>query len=556
MVSSHPVRNIRRLWQTQSTFLRYGFDILIDRRLLTDGFSLPSGGADDELNQLTQAQKIRHMLEELGTTYIKLGQIAGSQYSAIPREISLELQKLQDDIPPFPTQQVHDLILKETGQTTGQAFASFDEEPLAAASIAQVHRATLHDETEVVLKVQRPGIREDIEADLEIMSATAQFLENTVGRNRGLMEIMDEFAISLQRALDFRNEGRNADRLRYNLSGVYGVHVPNIHWSHTTNRILVMDYVEGVKITDVPAVRAAGLDPHDIAARFTQAMSQQILIDGFFHGDPHPGNVIVDLSSGGITFLDMGMMGYLDEELRRELGNAVIALQAPNVADLVRIFLRVGITFKPVDQRALRRALEHIVNRYFSASLSQVSFSDMMYEIMNTLFEHGIRLPAELTLAMKALIQTQEISSRLNPTLQISDIANEVSDQLFWEQFKPGVIEDRLNETTAEVLRLAPIAADAVERLLREARTGKLTLRHDTSELEDHLNQLSANTKRITIGLTIAGISIASAIAMSVNPAEAWSFIPLVGVVGFVLATGLGLWIVIKLLWEIWGPHH
>ncbi|MEO0565330.1 MAG: AarF/UbiB family protein, partial [Chloroflexota bacterium] len=355
------------------------------------------------------------MLEELGTTYIKLGQIAGSQYSAIPREIGLELEKLQDDIPPFPAEKVRRIVTAELGASPSEVFQSFDEMPIAAASIAQVHCAVTHDGKQIVLKVQRPGIRDDIEADLEIMKVTAQVVEGTVGRNRGLLEMIDEFKISLERELDFRNEGRNADRLRYNLRDLYGVNVPRIYWDYTTDRVLAMDYIDGVKITDVQTLGRAGLEMSSIAETFTRAMSQQILIDGFFHGDPHPGNVIVDTKSGEITYLDLGMMGYLDEETRHELSNMMIALQAPDTRELVNIFMRIGVSFGDVDRRSLNRQLEHILNQYIIVSLSEVSFADMMYEMMNVLFDHGIRLPAKLTLAIKAMVQTQEISSTLNP---------------------------------------------------------------------------------------------------------------------------------------------
>ncbi len=549
----HPVRNLQRLWQTQSIFLRYGFDILVNQDG-RDNLPTPTRKDIPDVTNLSQPEKIRLMLEELGTTYVKLGQIAGSQYSALPKEISLELEKLQDETAPFPADEAVSLIEKELGAPIGDLFDHFEREPFAAASIAQVHRARLPDGTDVVVKVQRPSIRETIEADLEIMQVTANVLENTLGRNRGLMEIAEEFRVSLLGELDFRNEGRNADRLHNNLEPIYNVGVPMIYWRYVSEKVLTMSFIDGVKVSDVAALASAGLKTPDLADRFTEAMSKQILLDGFFHGDPHPGNVIVNPKNGQITFLDLGMMGYLDEESRRELGNMMIALQEPDTRELVRIALRLGVTFKEVDRRALRRQLEHILNRYMVASLSQVSFADMMYEMMNTFFDYGVRLPPELTLAIKSLIQTQEIASTLNPDLQMSDIANTVSDQLFWEQLKPSVVQERLNETTAEILRLAPIASDAVERVLREAKSGKLTIQIDTSDLQMQLESLSENNKRITVGLTVAGMAIGSAIAMSVNPQEAWSFIPLLGVVGFTVSIGVGAWLVVKLLWEIWGP--
>ncbi len=549
----HPVRNIQRLLQTQSIFLRYGFDMLVQQQEIRKLQNLVVNSPPLE-NGLSDGQKIRMMLEELGPTYIKLGQIAGSQYSAMPREISEELEKLQSHAAPFPSDEAREIVEEAIGKPVAKAFASFGADPIAAASIAQVHRARLDDNTEVVVKVQRPDIKEDIEADLEIMQITARLLESTLGSNRGLMDIVEEFRVSLQSELEFRNEGRNADRLRRNLEPIYKVTVPHIHWDIVTDKVLTMDYVEGVKITNIAAIKAAGIDPNELASRFTQAMSKQILIDGFFHGDPHPGNVIVDTRDSTITFLDIGMVGYLDGESRMELGNMMMALQRSDTHELVRIAMRLGVTFRTVDKRSLSRQLDHILNHYLSASLSQMSFADMIYEIMNTLYDYGVRLRPELTLALKALVQTQEIASTLNPQLQMIDIANTVSDQLFWEQFKPSVVQERLNETTAELLRLAPIASDAVERVLREAKSGKLTIQIDTSDLQAQLASLSENNKRITVGLTIAGMTVGSAIAMSVNPAEAWSFIPILGVIGFTVSIGVGALLVLKLLWEIWGP--
>ncbi len=555
MTKPQPVRNLQRLLEAQSIFIKYGFDDLVNREELQSVRKMLNVSRQGDIDSsLTRAERIRLMLEELGPTYIKAGQIIGSQYSALPRDIAEELDNLHDNASPFPSEQVMEIIEQETGKPLENAYHSFNLDAFAAASIAQVHRAHLDDDTPVAVKVQRPSIRAIVEADLEIIYRTAKLLEGTIGANRGFVDVVDEFKVSLNSELDFRNEARNAQRLSHNLRDVYGVRVPDIYWEYVTDKVLTMEYIEGVKITDVSAIKAAGLDPHQLANHFTEAMSQQILIDGFFHGDPHPGNVIVNTGDGTITFIDVGMMGYLDEESRRELGNMVIALQEPDTRELVRVAKTLGTQFKELDERPLRRDLEHILNRYMVASLSRVSFADMMYELMNTLFEYGIRLPASLTLAIKALIQTQEIASQLNPNLQISDVANTVSDQLFWEQLRPSVIQDRLNETTAEVLRLAPVASDAIESLLREAKTGQLTIHVDTSDLQTQLESLSENNKRITIGLTVAGTTVGSAIAMSVNPAEAWSFIPFLGVLGFTISIAIAGGLMLKLLWEIWGP--
>ncbi len=555
------VRTLQRWWQVQSIFLRYGFDMLVDqsevqkvRRYLQEKLHQQP----DEFEQYSTPEKVRLMLQELGPTFVKLGQMAASQSNTLPPDWIEELEKLQSDVPPFPEQQVRHIIATELGAPLEEKYKEFNLEPLAAASIGQVHTAVTHNNQPVVVKVQRPNIVPQIEADVAIMKEVASWLEKTAtwARNYGVSDIIDEFAFNLQIELDYRNEGRNADRLRGNLAAVGGVHIPYIYWDLVTERVLTMERVNGVKITNLQALDEAGLEREALVETFMRSMIQQLLIDGFFHADPHPGNIFVELSDGTIVFLDTGMMGHLAEDQRREVINLLQAVQRSDTQEIVRIAMTIGIITKPVNERILRRDISRLLNRYMTASLSEIPFAEVMSKVLTTIFDHGIRMPSELTLALKALVQTEEIARTLKPEIQITDVAQTISRHLLFDQFKPETIANKLNSTLMQLLQLAPLFHAALEQLLREVKSGKLTIRLDIADLPQNYQELPSILSRLTIGIAIAGMTVGSAIVMTSSPETTWWFVPFLGVVGFILSMAAGCFLVFSVLWRMWRANR
>jgi len=281
-------------------------------------------------------------------------------------------------------------------------------------------------------------------------------------------------------------------------------------------------------------------------------MIHQLLIDGFFHADPHPGNVFVNLQNGEIIFLDTGMMGYLVEDQRTEVVNLLKALQKSDAEEIVRIALVLGIPNKPVDERALKRDINRLLNRYMTASLSEIPFAEVLSKILTLIFNRGIRLPSELTLALKALIQTEEIARTLNPKIQVADVAQTLTKHLLMEQFKPEMITARLNSAVTELLQLVPQFYKATSQLLRQIQSGKLTIEIDAENLPRQLREFTVILNRFTIGLTLAGMTVGSALTMSVSPENTWSFIPLLGTIGFIVSMIGGGFLVFGVMWEMW----
>ena len=557
MNPKNPVRNWQRWWQVQSIFLKYGFDILVDqdqineiRRFLNEKLGREPG----EFDQYSTPEKIRLMLQELGPTYVKLGQIVSSQSNMLPPDWIDELAKLQSEVAPFPGEQAVEIVTTELGASPDEIFAEFSRKPLAAASIGQVHQATLFDGQRVIIKVQRPGIVPKITADIAIIREVANLLESTnnLARSYGIKDIVNEFALNLMDELDYHNEGRNADRLRRNMAAINGIHIPTIYWELSTQRVLTMEWINGVKITDLAALEKATINRELLVNTFMRSMVHQQLVDGFFHGDPHPGNVFVILRSGDIAFLDMGMMGRLAEDQRLEVINLLQALPRSDAKEIVRIALALGIPLREIDERALERDMERLLDKYMTASLAEIPFAEVVTRILNLIFERGIRLPSEMTLALKALIQTEEIARTLKPDIQITDVAGRLSEHLFLEQFRPKIIAKRLNRATAEIMALAPLIKSALLQLLRQIDSGRLTIRLDVQDLPDQLQDLTAIANRFTLGLVLVGMIVGSALAMSVPPENTSWIIPMFGLVGFAVSMGGAGFLVFGVMWDMW----
>ncbi len=416
--SADKFRENVRLQQVYNVFLRYGWDMAFERLGVLNDFrsgmqrwvwQLPS-----DLPEVSTAVKARLMIEELGPTYVKMGQIVSSQASVIPPEWEVELDKLQSNVPPFPLEQVRETIIEELGAPPEELYATFNPVPLAAASTAQVHRATLFSGEQVVVKVQRPHIQTQMKADLGIMQYAAGV---SSGRSEELQSIdlvgmLEQFSSSVLDELDYNGESYNALRLTEILSDVDGASVPTMYLDLCTSRVLTIAFVPGVKISDLEAIDAAGIDREALATTALQAMIKQLLIAGFFHADPHPGNVLVNLETGDITFIDTGMVGELNVHQRMNVIQLLMALQDEDVTAQAQILRNMSVPFiEPVDDQAYIHDFERKAGRF--KYRTRVPFGEVVNMAFDLLREHGLRLDPDLTMAIKALVQLESIANLL-----------------------------------------------------------------------------------------------------------------------------------------------
>lgn len=544
-----------RMQQVYSTFWRYGLDIVFDKSFLSSiraAMQKRLYPNTSPMADLSTPAKVRLMLQELGPTYVKIGQMASSRAESLPPEWREELVKLQSSVPPFPTEAALQIIQSEIGKPAEELFTDFDPVPLAAASTAQVHRATLPDGQKVVVKVQRPDIEIKVKADLGIIGDISHMAEKRTswGRNYGLEGMVKEFSKNVIDELDYRNEAYNARRLAASMATFPTIHVPTIYGEWSRRRVLTMEFIKGVKITNVAAIDAAGLDRIEIARTFITAFVKQILFDGFFHGDPHPGNILIDTETGHIIFLDCGMMGSLSQEQRMNLGDLIWSFSDRDPLEISRVMVRLSTKLREdFDEAAFIEDLDRLLGRIMIFPDEDYSLASTLTAIFEMMFKHGLKLDSDLTMAIKALGQAEENARTLDPSIYITDVAFEASRGLMWEQLNwdnaSSTVRREATRSFKEVIRRVPTLHDATMKWLDQYQSGRLTLFVDTQDLGRQLGKVQFGFRQLAIALILVGMVIGSAvIAVAPNPTT-WTWLPQVMMGFFAFAMLLSaMWVV------------
>ncbi len=525
--SNQLIANLR-LQVVYDILYRYLLEIALDRVPVVSGVRAQVGRVffrndPSAITGLSTPAQVRVMLQQLGPTFVKFGQMVSSRAEALPKEWQLEMEKLQSNVPPFPGDQAVAIVEAELHNSIGNLFSYFDETPFAAASTAQVHKALLPDGTPVVVKVQRPNIVPKIQADLEILGEVLVTLSDRFEwvRNNDILGIFDEFADNLREELDYRVESFNARRLADNMAAFERVHVPKMVGQLTTAKVLTMELVQGVKIIRTDEIAAAGWDTRELAAYFLQVMIKQIIFDGYFHGDAHPGNILCDLRNGDIIFLDMGMMGTLSQGQRINLADLIWTLNGADAYDLAESLLRLTTPFHDVDVPKFRQDIETVVMRYLRYPDEAGSLSAVLNGVFGVLSENGLRLGRELTMALKTLVQAEQIVHTLDPMLDISkysltSIQGFLSDQFRTETIK-GTLETQVRRSLKELARRVPDLQQATMKWITQYEKGKLQIELDTSELNDRLDVFNLAAQRLAVGMILLGMVIGSAFATSMQ---------------------------------------
>jgi ubiquinone biosynthesis protein len=553
------IENIR-LQQTYNTIAHYVADITVSRTPL---IGLRHGVqrwiyGQKEHDDLTAPQKVRILLQDLGPTYVKIGQMASSRPELLPADYLVELTKLQSTVRPFPYEQVVEVIKRELKMLPEEAFKEFDKEPLAAASTAQVHRAILHTGEEVVVKVQRPDIIPQVRADLGVMHEIAGSLQrrHVVGPSVDAVGTIDEFGENVMRELDYQNEAYNARRVAYNMQTIEGVHVPKIYSQQTTSKVMTMEFIRGVKLNKVEKIEAAGLDRKQLARTFIRAIMKQVLVDGFFHGDPHPGNLMINLDNGVIQFLDLGMVGEIDVQQRISLGDLLFSLQNRDPDGLASALLGVSVPFRPdADETGFKHDIERVVTRYMIYADVGASLSEVLSAVTKSLADNGFRLNPNMTLAIKVIVQVEEVMSTLNPEESMIFGAIEEAQVVLKNEITLEKIGDMAKKEATNFLREAvkrlPELEGATLKWLDNYQKGRFEVTVDTSDLGKHIDRFNVSTERMMVGMILAGMLIGGAIAL-VAPAETeiGAYVKLAVLLIFVFAAVIGLWLVLRILWS------
>ncbi|CUS04278.2 putative 2-octaprenylphenol hydroxylase of ubiquinone biosynthetic pathway [Candidatus Promineifilum breve] len=559
------VRESLRLQQVYNVFVRYGLDILFSHFGMVDGWrrrmqdwvwDLP-----DNLEIPSLPTKVRLMIEELGPTYVKVGQILSSQASVIPPDWETELARLQSDVPPFPSEQVRETIISELKAPPEQLFATFEPASFAAASTAQVHRATLHDGTEVVVKVQRPDIQKQMKADVGIMINAANVIARRSQALRAidLPGMVDQFGSNAIRELNYSGEAYNAFRLSQNMAGCPGVHIPHVYTDYSTSRLLTMEFVRGVKISNLAAIDAAGIDRQALAMNTLRALIKQLMFDGFFHADPHPGNLLVNLQTGDVTFIDTGMVGELELAQRLSLIQLLIALQNQDVDATATMLKSLSVPFMgAVDDKAYRKDFQRTLGPYMIGG-ARLDFSQSLSLSMDVLRRHGLRLDPNLTLAVKALMQVIAMGSLLFPDEDVGQLSVAIIREEALNLVTADNIQNAAGKVAGTALRQVadnlPSLSTATASWLKQYRKGRFEVHVDTSDVAREVDKIAHIGRQAVIAVILVGLIIGSAITtvgvgLGGFDGPGWEFVARIAGLGYILSSIVAGVIVLRLAWR------
>lgn len=551
-------RDIGRVQDIASVLIRYGFGGFV--RVLGMGKALERAGQvlhwhqAEEYVKLDPPQRIRRVLEELGPTFIKLGQILATRVDLFAPAYIAEFEKLQDQAPPVPFDDLLPQIEEDLGGPLEEFFSEVDRKPLAAASIAQVHKALLLDGTPVVLKIRRPGLRKIIEADLRLLQRIVEIAESESPELRRFhpREIVRQFNQSLRRELDFAAECRNAERIADNLADDSNIIIPKVYWEWTGERINVQEYIEGIQGRDLESVEKTGLDRKLLAERGARAVIKMIMEDGFFHADPHPGNVFY-LPGNQLAFIDFGMVGRITEERREQVVSLLYGMvnHAPaKVAEILQDWSDTIYT----DEQMLIVEIEAFVDQYSSLSLGDLSLTLMMSDLMALLRDHKLILPGDLALLIKSYITLDGLGRHLNPEFNTLVFAAPYIHDIMLERYRPEVIAKRGWRNLISVVDLISNLPKDLRKLLHATRKGAFQVEINVSRLDYYVNKSDNAISRLTMGIITASLIIGSSIIMTVKGGPELFGLPAFGFIGFTFAAFGGLW----LLMSIWssGKNH
>ena len=546
-------RHLNRYHRILRVLFKYGFNDLVDRlhidQYLESGLQMINRKPREQIARLSRPERLRLVFEELGPTFIKLGQLLSTRPDLIPADYLDELARLQDEVPAFSLAEVHAIFREELGRSPDEVFHYFDAEPLAAASIGQVHRARLDSGAEVVVKVQRPDIDTVIAVDLEILAHIAglmeQYLEEVQGHRP--TAIVQEFARSLSREIDFAVELANIQRFARQFERNPAIHVPLVYPELSTQRVLVMEYVLGIKASMTTQLREQGYDLPLIAERGATLVMEQIFVHGFFHADPHPGNVFI-LPDNVVCFIDFGQMGRLSRKDREDFTDLVLDLVAGDERTIVDGVLQVTVQLGEVDREALGRDLGSLMDLYLYRPLDELEAGRILQDLLDLVTRHKLTFKPAFYQMMKALSTVEGVGLMLDPKLELIRLARPFMRRIRLERMRPARLAEEIARTGSGYLQLLRELPEELRAILRQLRGGRMRIEFEHRGLQALGAALDRVSNRIAFAIVLAALIVGSSLIVLSDIPPHWHDIPVIGLLGFLVAGIMGFWLLLSII--------
>lgn len=545
---------LTRYRQILTVLMKYGFGDVFSRirgeRIIENLLRAVSSKPEREkITNLSREARLRKALEELGPTFVKAGQILSTRPDLIGPELISEFEKLQDDVPPVSFDHVRKTIETELGSQLEQIFKYFDKSPLAAASIGQVHRAQLPGGRDVVVKVQRPGIFKIIQVDLKIIRHLATLAEKHIEEweLQQPTRIVDEFARMIEKELDYTLEAAHMERFASQFADEETIHVPEVFHKLSSQRVLTMEYVEGIKASEIGLLKQSGLDTALLAARGADLMMKQIFVHGFIHADPHPGNILF-LENNVICYLDFGMMSRASRKQMESLVDAATYAVKNDEIRLTDTLLRIVDYDREPDRKDLENSISELLDRYLFRELEDLDLSQILTNVMKVIMRHRLRIPPDFYIMMKAIAASQALGRKLDPGFKYAEAMTPFLTRIKLEKLFPNRIITDLFDLTRESAELLKQIPQETSTILKQIARGKAKVQLEHRGFESMLSTFDKISNRLSFAILVASLVIGSSVIVLSGVPPKWNDIPIIGLVGFIVAAVMALFLIITIL--------
>lgn len=507
-------KNLKRYREVLSVFYKYGFDSYISgisesniiRRWIFKSRRLERDG------EVSRGDRLKNAFEELGPTFVKLGQILSTRYDMLPGDVVDSLSGLQDSVNEFSFKEAEDIFKKETGEDLRSAFLDFSEKPIAAASIGQVYRAKLKDGQNVVIKIQRPNIDKTIKTDIEILSRMAKLVDESLNKD-GMFkagQVVKEFGYYLNKEIDYTYEAQNALKFANNFKDRSEVKIPKIYWDYTTGKVLVMEAIEGIKINEVDQLVQKNWNLKKISKNLADSFMTQVFIHGIFHGDPHPGNVMV-IDENTIGYIDFGITGFMDSSTKKFMISMLKASQDKNVDAVVESLLEIGSASEDVNEEDLKKDIYFIMSHYFDMPMDRINVGEAIKEIFNTAYNHSLKLPVQLSLLMKATMTIEGSLRKLEPGFSLEEISKKTISRIYREKVSFRKLSSDIAKLSYDNYESIIKMPKRINRIVENAEKNKLKLNISYDHEKKAFDELRSISKCLTFGILTGSLILSSA---------------------------------------------
>ncbi len=553
-VISRTYHHVQRYREVVTVFLKYGFDEFLQlvhaNRYLNSAFRISRRKKNRKIAaERARPVRLRLALQDLGPTFVKMGQILATRADLLPDEYIQELRKLEDEVPSVPFTDIREKVEKELHANMDSLFSEFDREPLAAASIAQIHRARLLSGERVVVKVQRPGLRQRIDTDLEIMFNLASLMEKHVEgwSIHQPSKIVRQMSHILRKELDFTIEASHIQRFAHQFQKERTLHVPRVYSDHSSEKVLTLEFLDGIKATNLELLREKGYDLEKIAHETAELMMKQIFIHGFFHADPHAGNLFV-LPKQEISFIDFGMMGMMNRKLREHFADLLFHISRHDESAAADALLKLTTSQRPPERGPLEADVAEFMTLHFYKPLRQMSFGRLLQELLNKTTRHGLRIPMEIFLLIKAVSTFESVVRQLDPEFDILRETAPYVRKVRMDRARPSRLTRNLFESGLSALEFLKELPDDLRAFVRSMEQGKARIAFEHHGLGPLIQGLERVSNRIAFAIVLAALVVGSSLMVHARIPPTWNDIPIIGLIGFLLAAVMGFGLLVSII--------